>query len=570
MHHSTLCDPGQKFRWHKSAFAIALLFLFSSVNAQNPALDKATASVSGKVVIEGQPVQNAQVLIRKYDNKPSDSESISALTDAEGKYKITGLTPGRNIITVYAPAHVIEGDPTASVYGRTIEITEGESIENVDFSLIRGGVITGKVTDANNRPIIDERVYAFRLDQNGKHIGSNSYVMSWMTDDRGSYRIFGLEPGRYVVGAGAAGEGFNKDSRYRRTYHPEASDEAKATIIEVKSGGEIENINIKLARASKTYVASGRVIDAETSNPIPDVNIQYSVLQKGVGGMAGMGHMVSNSNGEFRIEGLQPNTYSIFNFNPGSSDTYADPVNFEIVNSDVSGLELKMVRGASISGAAVIEGVRDPAILAQLSMIQLQAGDHTQDISIIMLRMMSGGGVGKINPDGSFRINGIRPGKVIISASHPDSKNFTLVRVERNGIEVNGLDVAQGEQITGIRLVFKYGNGVVAGRVEIKGGTLPPNSQMFVRLVPEGASPQEYWRTKHSQIDARGSFSIDGLAQGNYKAQLMVLMPGDDVYKILPKAEQLVAVTGDTRQEITLVLDLMKKEAADERRDSSK
>ncbi|HYE73731.1 MAG TPA: carboxypeptidase regulatory-like domain-containing protein, partial [Blastocatellia bacterium] len=471
---------------------------------------------------------------------------------------------GKHIITVYAPAHVIEGDPTSSVYGRTLEVTEEEAIENVDFSLIRGGVITGKLTDANNKPVIDERVFAFRLDQNGKHIGSNSYVMSWMTDDRGIYRIFGLDPGRYVVGAGSAGHGVNRDSKYKRTYHPEAPDEAKATIIEVKAGGEVENINIKLARASKTYAASGRVVDAETSNPIPGVNIQYSVLQKGVGNISGIGHTVSNSNGEFRIEGLQPNTYSIFDYNPGQRDSYADPVDFEIVNSDVSGLELKMVRGASISGVAVIEGVRDPAILAQLSKIQLQAGDHTQDISIIMLRMMSGGGVGKINPDGSFRINGLRPGKAIISASHPDSKNFTLARVERNGIEVSGLDVAQGEQITGIRLVFKYGNGVVAGRVEIKGGTLPPNSQMFVRLVPEGASPQEYWRTKSSPIDTRGSFSIDGLAQGNYKAQLMVLTPGEDVYKILPKAEQAVAVTGDIRQEITLVLDLTKKEAAND------
>jgi len=550
--------------YHLSLF---LLMLGSGIApfAQNLAANKAAAKVSGRITIGSQPASGVQVLLKKRAGQVEhsagrQSPATIVTTDTDGRYWVTNLAAGLYLISVHAPAYVIEGESRLSYeYGKTVNVSEGEEIEDVDFSLTRGGVITGKVTDEYGKPVIAEGVGAFRLDKQGKRDNSTAgEMLRWQTDDRGIYRIFGLEPGRYIVGVGASSEDalrpIGNRGSYKRTYHPDAVDELKATIIEVEPGGEAENVDIKLSRATKSYTASGRVIDAETAKPLPGVMIGCDIA-KAAGASFGMGNAMTNSTGEFRIEGLSPNTYSAYVFNPGQSDLYSDRVNFEIGNGDVDGLEIKMIRGASISGVAVVEGARDPAILAQVSKIPLRAEGASQDN--VRLMLMAGGGTGTINSDGTFRIGGIRPGKTrIVAPISSEPKGFMFTRVERNGVEVNEFDVAQGEQITGVRLVFTYGTSVLAGRVEIKGGALPPNVQMTVRVVREGASPEEWWFAKQANVDMRGQFSIEGLSQGNYKVHLMIFTPGSDSQPNFPKVEQAVGISDNAQRVITLLLDL--------------
>ena len=42
-----------------------------------------------------------------------------------------------------------------------IKVTEGQTVKNVNFKLIKGGLITGKVTDEKNEPIGDFWVMMF-------------------------------------------------------------------------------------------------------------------------------------------------------------------------------------------------------------------------------------------------------------------------------------------------------------------------------------------------------------------------------------------------------------------------
>ncbi len=554
--------------YHLSPFLLLLVSEVASF-AQVPAANKANAKVAGRIIIEGQPALGVQVLLKKRDGQEdlasasTRSSAVTATTNSEGQYQITNLAAGAYRVSVYAPAYVIEGESLlSSEYGKTVSIAEGEQIENLDFSLMPGGVITGKVTDEYGKPMIAEGVGAFRLDQQGKRDNAAAFQMlRWQTDDRGVYRIFGLDPGQYIIGVGASSDDslqpIGHRGSYRRTYHPDVVDESSAKIIEVKPGGEVENVDIKLSRATKGYTASGRVIHAETSKPIPGVTIGCE-FAKTPGSNFRMGDTTTNSNGEFRIEGLSPNTYIASVFNPGQSDLYSDPVNFDIADDDVVGLEIKMIRGASISGVAAVEGTRDPAVLARLSQVAVRAEGASQDTAMLLMMLMQGGGVGTINSNGTLRIAGVRPGRTrIVALPPPELKGFTLARVERNEAEIKEFNVAQGEQITGVRLVFTYGTSVLAGHVEIKGGALPSNAQMTVRIVREGASPEEWWFSKQADVDARGQFSIEGVSEGNYKAYLMI-STNDAHPPNFPRIEQSVSIPADVRREITLVLDLTK------------
>ena len=71
----------------------------------------------------------------------------------------------------------------------------------------------------------------------------------------------------------------------------------------------------------------------------------------------------TDANGKFRLEGLQPGRYTLSTFAAGlDNSTYSEPSPFEISDSDVTGIEIKLRRGATISGVAVVESNSDPAV----------------------------------------------------------------------------------------------------------------------------------------------------------------------------------------------------------------
>ena len=555
---------------------LSLFFLVMTImaTAQTPP-SKTPGTISGRVTAGSDPAAGVEVMLKTSGNPAMDmlqtSPAVTATTDASGWYRITGIAPGNYRIVAYAPAHVIEGETNPLAPGKTVNVGEGENIENINFSITPGGVITGKITDPDNRAVIAEPVRAYKLDANGKRNSSGipDFANMWQTDDRGVYRIFGLEPGKYIVAAGAASEDAilrmagAGGAYYRRTFYPEAVEEAEAKIIEVTSGGEVESIDIKLVAASrsKTFAATGRVIEAETGKPVPGVMIGYGVT-KGGGGSFGFGNSATNSAGEFRLEGLTPNTYNTFVIGLEASENYASQVNFEITGSDVSGLEIKMNRGSSISGVAVIEGSADPTLREKLTKVQIRAQTISSGDNPMGMEIDFGGGAGQIAANGTFKLGGIKPGKVRLSAmTFMAEKGFSLLRVEHNGAEVKELQLNAGDRLTGVRLVFAYGTASIAGRVEVRGGTLPAGARLFVRARREGGAEDPFSGGMPVQVDARGQFLIEGLSAGTYRLTLVDAMFGDDGQRTkLPKVEQTVSVAGSGRQDVLMVVDLSKEE----------
>ncbi len=551
-------------RWFLLIFLGGLAVVSS---AQAPA-QRATGSISGRVTLEGQPAAGVEVVLKPTGDANLDIANARtpprmATTDAEGRYRLGSLAAGVYRINVHAPAHVVAGDSANDFEaGKRVNLADNETAESVNFELTRGGVITGKVTDQEGHPVIAEFVHAFRLDEQGKRGRANALGSRFQTDDRGIYRIFGLEAGRYLVGAGAsADDGVLQMSRgggfFRRTWHPDAVEEAKAKIVEIRPGGVVEEIDIRLARAAKAFAASGRVIEAETGKPVAGMMIAYAVTKKGSFSI-GVGAAATNSQGEFRLEGLTPNSYSASTVDLGGRDLYAEPVEFEIVSGDVSDLEIRLGRAAAISGTAVLEGTTDPAIRAQLRKIELQAFSPGASILASM-----GTPRGTINADGTFRLGGVRPGKAQIFPGLQNAPpGFSLARMEWNGAEVKEIEVAPGEQATGVRLIFNYGTASIAGRVEVQGGALPPGARLMVSLRREEESGDDFWRGKTAPVDARNQFKLEGVAQGNYRLTAKAF---DEEFKPLPNispVEQPVAVAGGGKQDVTLIFDVTKKGGA--------
>src|SRR5262245_501620 len=539
--------------------------------AQSPgAASKAPATVAGRVTLDGAGAPGAQVMLKPQTNDGitrtnsgvEQPPALGAATDSEGRYRITDAPPGVYRISVFAPAYAVEGESDPLTPGRTINVPEGDNVEGIDFALTRGAVITGMVTDENDRPVIAAPVNAYKLDANGERQrpGEFNYAfVRWETDDRGAYRIFGLEAGRYLVAAGIESGGGRTSGAYRHTFHPDSVDETRARVVEVKSGAEATNIDIKVAPSGRGYVVKGRVVDAESGEPVPGATVNYNAAGQRAYSTGGV---VTNALGEFRLENAPPNSYHAFvvniNTKDGGAATYGDEIKFDVVDRDVSGLEIRTPRGATISGVVAIEGSNDPALRAKLARASLfaQTASRTGFISVGL------GGNGTVSPNGTFRLSNLQPGKTrIMMMGVGAPKGFALLRVEHNGAEVKEFNVNAGDQITGVRLVFAYGNGVIAGRVELKGGSLPAGWRMKVSYIREGGS-LVVGPIKYVDVDGRGQFVIEGLMQGTYRLHLDVLSSSPDgEYTVKSNAAvQIVTVAGEGRHEVTLVVDLPAKE----------
>ena len=583
-----------------------LLAVFTVANAQTPQRDNRprTASVSGRVTIAGKPAVNSKVVITEVNYRPVSGdqgfhidlpgsgagEDYVALTDAEGRYRATNLPEGKYEAHVSLGGCVSEKPSPNGSLVESFSLNEGASRENVDFALVRGGVITGRVTDADGRPLIARTVSLQVVDEGGRkqdarNIQNIQNLMTafemFQTDDRGVYRIFGLRAGRYVVSAGGdsnmalvTGTG----AEFARVWHLDATDENQAKVLEVAAGGEVTGVDIRLGVAKKTYEASGRVVDDETGKPIEGASVIYT-KSGDAGEILGFSLPVAtpktDEQGNFRFSGLTPGQYrlSLADFTSfltgGGSGYYSDGTRFEIQSADVAGVEIRAKRGATISGVAVIEDA-DQSAKSRLSQTMIMAYSMPSSPNEVYENAFSAltPVISRIGSDGGFTLKGVRPGKVMIQAFSMSGAALSITRIERGGVEMmNEIMVTEREEISGVRIVFGKGSCVIRGQVNVTGGGALKDWRIYVTASSEkdGGAALFDAAGGSAEVDDKGRFVIEGLLPGEYQLTLMVTSRGDTNSPPRPgdgvpaPVTQKALVTKGQETQVTMTLDLSKK-----------
>lgn len=574
------------------AIAIMLVLCFASLtlragsrvqDSHNAA--EAKGSVTGRVTLDGKPAQGILVNLNKYDPNPQKmleqilqrAPGLRAITDEEGMFRFNDVPVGLYEASPFAPALITPPDSNSSERSHVITVSEGKPVEGVNFALSRGGVITGQVTDSEGNPAIRETISLSGADDNATTALWRSQNLSMMmTDDRGIYRVYGLPPGRYIVSVGGTSSNLadlgSKQSRIPRTYHPGSGDRAKAKVVEVTAGGEAGGIDIKIPAGAKGLQASGHIID-EAGKPVPNVMVTYSPADQAGGTVPfSGGYTASSAKGEFQFDNIQPGKYKVTaQVISQTTEFYADTLTIEVKKENLTGLEIKLRRGSTISGMATIEGTNDPETIAKLSQTFLGASVSAAQPDTARLDAISKGAdltapgftVGQISADGSFRISGVKPGKATITTfGLTGPSDFKLSRVEIGGVEVsNGIDIKAGDNITGVRLVFALVTGVIKGKVVISGGKLPDGTYIKVRVYRSGTdvAASDDW-DDDVEVDANGNFFVGKLEAGSYDIEVSAERINDDSDGTpkLGSTKQTVIVTTNAPAEAIITLEIKK------------
>ena len=550
-----------KQHWLCGTSILVLLALYSLGSAQTPGKDT-TASISGRVTINGKGLAGIAV-VATTSSSPLDNRTVGkTTTDDEGKYQLTGLAAGQFTILPLAKAFVVGTSGAYKTAGQSITVAEGETIAKIDFDLVRGGVITGRITDSDGRPVIGERVSV--VGKSATDTGRPVTMFDGLrntTDDRGIYRIYGLGPGSYKVSVGQAGGGGNVaimgmgGSQYTKTFYPGVAEEAKATVLEISEGTEVSNIDIVVGKTGRGYAVAGRVVDADSGQPVANVFVVYASLKEGthqLGGMNFSGNQ-TDANGKFRLDSVQPGHYAAYMLAAGQdTSTYSDQTPFDVSEGDVAGVEIKVHHGATISGVAVVENNFDPAVASLLQTVSIFAFSNTKGGTPSFSRS-------QINGDGSFSFSGLAPGKVqfnVVGFPTPP-KGLTLVRTEVDGVEQReGIEVGAGAQITGVRLVFAYGSGSIRGEIRAEEGALPAGLtlQVSIRSASGGA------RRFSSVVDARGHFVAENIPPGTYEMSVVTIAQDRTASTYAPVPRTVNVENGPVQ--VVLVVNFAVKKAA--------
>src|SRR5258706_158463 len=236
--------------------------------------------IRGRVTEGGRPVADASIMAFPVNIASNMQGAITSMlrpvtSDADGKFELTSLRPGAYSISASSPGYILSDQDSKAFYrpGDTATLT-----------LVKGGVITGKVTNSSGNPVVgalirtvkvreaDDKPARMRGNMGSQITESMEALLGpFKTDDRGIYRLYGLAPGYYQVAAGGRGaQGFSLASGNAYdgdapTYYPSSTIETAAEVT-VRAGEEASGIDIRY-RENRGHSIGGTV--SVSAGPVP-------------------------------------------------------------------------------------------------------------------------------------------------------------------------------------------------------------------------------------------------------------------------------------------------------------
>lgn len=178
------------------------------------------------------PVEGIKISIK------GKGSNLTAVTDKEGKFFLTGLAPGSYTIEALLPdtlklsIHDFRGGAYALVL-------KNRGCAETSFRVNYEGRISGRIFDDKGEPLKGIQVQITSADEEGYGSGFE------LTDDEGRFEYTGLPPGRYLIGVALFGEPRYLPP-YPPTYYPGVSDPAKASVIDLTKNSTFKDINFRL------------------------------------------------------------------------------------------------------------------------------------------------------------------------------------------------------------------------------------------------------------------------------------------------------------------------------------
>ncbi len=498
--------------------------------AQMPARDAAsiptgTARIRGRVVsTDGTPLRRALVRV----SAPELRVNRGATTDADGRYEISSLPAGRYSIFVSRNGYVSLqfGQQRPFEPGRPLDLGESQLMDRIDFALPRGSVITGRVTDELGEPMAGVRVQAMRYQY--LPTGQRQLVpvmtgpaFNLVTNDLGEYRLYGLMPGSYLVGAtyedrmmaptdaSPAPRGHENDG-FAVTYYPGTVSSEDAQPVSV---GIAEEAAAPFALVPARMTRISGIVRNSAGKPVVGVFLTVRTGM-GMGMMMSRGGAATGADGSFTISNLSPGEHWIEVYPRSSGDEWASvPISLSS-GGEIANLVITTSPGATISGQVLFEGTSSSPKPDRIIVTSPEPGGSPPS------RGMDDSG--SIDESGRFQLRGIS-GRALFRAiqrAPVGGGTWAIKSVTLNGTDLTDtpLDIAKSGDVSGVEIVISDKQTTFSGTVRDARGEIAKDYTVaiFPDRLKDGAVPMRFIRVVRP--DQQGRFETRGLPPGDYLA----------------------------------------------------
>ena len=505
-----------------------------SLSALPRAAGPRQGSIEGRISgAEGLPVALAQVTAVPLGS----GRSTTTHSDSNGAYELANLAPGRYRVTVSKPGFMrwAYGQVDAGQAGRVVVLRPNGQARKIDVTLPRGGVVSGKVIDAFGVPV--EGVTLQLLEPRAAGVRQQLLPVGGITaksDDRGEYRLAGIEPGWYFVRATddtPASAPLLVDSPGRTTFLPgqDAPDAALALPVDV--GLDAVGADIVFAPGASARV-SGEVFDLNGNAFNGEVTLATSTKSASPLLESRKTHAVD---GQFEFPGVPPGDYvvqavesssriSIRSSNRSSGIIGLSPARdaetsfgaaFVTVAStagDPPPVTIAMSQGHTLRGHIVVEGGATGLDPPNLTLTAVPA-----DLDLTP-RAGTPRPTARVLSDRTMEITNV-VGPIRLTLSTRADAEWWLKRVRVNGVDIGDDPISLSRFAPGdidVEIVLARTAATISGRV-VTSGRQPAGggSVMVFSTDPEDwYERSRYVRAAEAGED--GQFSIGGLAPGDY------------------------------------------------------
>jgi carboxypeptidase family protein len=273
----------------KLVSACLLIFLLG-VSAVGQSSSNVLGRPTKRAVIEGlvtkdpggEPVKKA--LIELIAENQTEGGDYTAVTGADGVFRIEGIVPGRYRLFTERTGFLEVDKHRTRTEGRVLTLAAGQELKDVLIRLQAAAVVRGRVTDEDGEPMPNAQVAVLRQTFVSGH-NHLEQAGSERTNDLGEYRVAGLPAGQYyvcvspppdfkslieAVGAAASesggGNGAEKSSTsanpatsYQATYYPGTTDRGAASPVDLRAGDDFP-VNFSLT-PSPSLSIKGAVVN---------------------------------------------------------------------------------------------------------------------------------------------------------------------------------------------------------------------------------------------------------------------------------------------------------------------
>lgn len=468
-------------------------------------LAPASGTIAGSVVKSGttirQPLRNARLQLSGGPN------TMIVRSDSNGDFVFSSLPPGQYTVAVTCDGYVRQ--QTA----KKIVLSRGQMAAKIGFELDPAPTAAGRVQDTLGEPIANVIVEALRRTYDVRGNARLSRAATGVTDDRGEYRIFWLDPGDYFFyaaspppsPAGPAADDPAPENAVAPTYFPGVNTPEGARPVRLDIGSEVR-VDFRLQHAALWSVnghtmneVSGRPMAAAVTLTPPSEDPSFSRYQT-----------QSSAAGQFSIEGVAPGSY-ILVAKSGAG------------NQDFTAIERIVIRPVLIAprtGYTTTVSLGLPQSLNGQLFLESGASADLRQVAVSLISAdpdLPSPRSALARANGQIVLDGILPGSYVIDTSNlPQDLYMKAARSGDDDVLEQTLTVEKRGASNPLQILLGNDGGHVTAKVFDSKGE--PHAGANVVLIPDTARRHRREQYRVGITGDDGQIILRGIPPGSYKA----------------------------------------------------